>query len=88
MYLVQVWHSSLCSKIQPLIQAAWAMLGHAWQFGSLILTVTKILKLELLQCYNEMNSNYLLAFTKVMTHDRMRQSYAQSHQFCTAMIHC
>ena len=54
-------------------------LGHAWQFGSLILTVIKNLKLELLQCYNEMNSNYLLAFTKVMTHDRMRQSYAQSH---------
>ena len=26
-----------------------------------------------------MNSNCLLAFTKVMTHDRMRQSYAQSH---------
>ena len=83
MYLVQVWHSSLCSKIQPLIQAAWAMLGHglghACQFGSLILTVIKNLKLELLQCYNEMNSKYLLAFTKFVTHDRMRQSYAQSH---------
>ena len=26
-----------------------------------------------------MNSNCLLAFTKVMTHDRMKQSYAQSH---------
>ena len=26
-----------------------------------------------------MNSNCLLAFTKVMTHARMRQSYAQSH---------
>ena len=83
MYLVQVWHSSLCSKIQPLIQAARAMfghgLGHAWQFGSLILTVIKILKLELLQCLNEMSSDCMLAFTKVMTHDRMRQSYAQSH---------
>ena len=55
MYLAQVWHSSLCyEKIQPLIQAAWAMLGHGlghvWQFGSLILTIIKILKLELLQC--------------------------------------
>ena len=54
-------------------------LGHAWLFGSLILTIIKILKLELLQCYNEMNSNCLLAFTEVMTHDKMRQSYAQSH---------
>ena len=26
-----------------------------------------------------MNSNCVLAFTEVMTHDRMRQSYAQSH---------
>ena len=26
-----------------------------------------------------MNSNCMLAFTEVMTHDRMRQSYAQSH---------
>ena len=66
-----------------LIQAALVMLGHglghAWQFGSLILTIIKILKLELLQCLNEMSSNCLLAFTEVMTHDRMRQSYAQSH---------
>ena len=54
-------------------------LGHAWQFGSLILTVIKILKLELLQCEHEMISYSLLAFTKVMTHDRTRQSYAQSH---------
>ena len=54
-------------------------LGHAWQFGSLILTIIKILKLELLQCWNKMNSNCLLAFTEVMTHDRMKQSYAQSH---------
>ena len=43
-------------RIQPLIQAAWAMLGHGlghvWQFGSLILTIIKILKFELLvlQC--------------------------------------
>ena len=33
---------------------AWAMLGHGlghvWQVGSLILTIIKILKLELLQC--------------------------------------
>ena len=46
-------HVPCVKKIQPLIQAAWAMLGHglghAWQFGSLILTVIKILKLELLQ---------------------------------------
>ena len=81
---MQVWHSSLCYvKIQPLIQAAWALLGHGlghvWQFGSLILTTIKILKLELLQCYNQMNSNCVLACTEVMTHDRMRQSYAQSH---------
>ena len=26
-----------------------------------------------------MNSNCLLAFTEVMTHDKMRQSYAQSY---------
>ena len=26
-----------------------------------------------------MNSNCLLAFTEAMTHDRMRQSYAQSY---------
>ena len=61
-------------------------LGHAWQFGSLILRVIKILKLELLQCYNEMNSNYLLAFTRVITHDRMRQSYAQSHSVLQRFI--
>ena len=83
MYLVQVWHSFLCLKIRPLIQAARAMLdhgvGHVWQFGSLKITLIKILKFELLQCQNEMNSNCVLAFTEVMTHDRMRQSYAQSH---------
>ena len=55
MYLVQFGTVPCVKKIQPLIQAAWAMLGHglghAWQFGSL--TIIKILKLELLmlQCY-------------------------------------
>ena len=59
MYLVQVWQVPCVKKIQPLTQAAWAILvmawgighglGHAWQFGSLILTIIKILKLELLQ---------------------------------------
>ena len=33
-----------------------------------------------------MNSNCLLAFTKVMTHDRMRQLCSVT--FCTAVIHC
>ena len=33
-----------------------------------------------------MNSNCLLAFTKVMTHDRMRQSYAQSHSVLQRFI--
>ena len=50
MYLVQVWQFFVLKNTT----AAWAILGHgvghAWQFGSLILTVIKILKLELLQC--------------------------------------
>ena len=33
-----------------------------------------------------MNSNCLLAFAKVMTHDRMRQSYAQSHSVLQRFI--
>ena len=51
MYLVQFGTVPCDKKI--LIQAAWAILGnglgHAWQFGSLISTTIKILKLELLQ---------------------------------------
>ena len=33
-----------------------------------------------------MNSNCLLAFTEVMTHDRMRQSYALSHSVLQIFI--
>ena len=76
--------------MQPLIQAAWTMLdhdlGHAWQFGSLILTIITILKLELLVL--EWNEQYL----PVGFH-RSHDTWQNEAELCSVtlgivMIHC